>query len=130
LLTIQTPTGTDVSVAGLMNPNHFLPWLLDTCSRAVHRWRQNCRNWKDRGEQQLIGQGVVKKLGRELREVPGFNGFGPPGRRSCCFGGEESAGASFFDVTAQCGRRQRRTIMDLPGTEITAASARIRESIT
>jgi phosphoglucomutase len=41
---------------------------------------------------------VVKKLGRQLFEVPiGFKWFAPwlfDG--SCCFGGEESAGASFL----------------------------------
>ena len=49
---------------------------------------------------------VVKKLGRRLCEVPvGFKWF-VPGLfdGSLCFGGEESAGASFLDRMEPFGR--------------------------
>ena len=61
---------------------------------------------------------VVKKLGRELREVPvGFKWF-VPGLvdGSCCFGGEESAGASFLRRRRHSvDDRQRRTHHGLAG---------------
>ena len=52
---------------------------------------------------------VVDKLGRQLCEVPvGFKWFAPGlFDGSCCFGGEESAGASFLRATAPCGRPTR-----------------------
>ena len=70
---------------------------------------------------------VVHKLGRELREVPvGFKWF-VPGLLdgSCCFGGEESAGASFlrFDGTVWTTDKDG-PIMDLLAAEITARTGR------
>jgi len=52
---------------------------------------------------------VVRQLGRKLFEVPvGFKWFAPGlFDGSCCFGGEESAGASFLRATAPCGRPTR-----------------------
>ena len=70
---------------------------------------------------------VVHKLGRELREVPvGFKWF-VPGLLdgSCCFGGEESAGASFlrFDGTVWTTDKDG-PIMDLLAAEITARTGK------
>src|SRR5207253_6954740 len=70
---------------------------------------------------------VVKKLGRELREVPvGFKWF-VPGLLdgSCCFGGEESAGASFLrrDGTVWTTDKDG-PIMDLLAAEITARTGK------
>jgi phosphoglucomutase len=70
---------------------------------------------------------VVNKLGRELREVPvGFKWF-VPGLLdgSCCFGGEESAGASFLrrDGTVWTTDKDG-PIMDLLAAEITARTGK------
>jgi phosphoglucomutase len=70
---------------------------------------------------------VVKKLGRDLREVPvGFKWF-VPGLvdGSYCFGGEESAGASFlrFDGTVWTTDKDG-PIMDLLAAEITARTGK------
>jgi phosphoglucomutase len=70
---------------------------------------------------------VVKKLGRELREVPvGFKWF-VPGLfdGSYCFGGEESAGASFLrrDGTVWTTDKDG-LIMDLLAAEITARTGK------
>jgi phosphoglucomutase len=70
---------------------------------------------------------VVKKLARDLREVPvGFKWF-VPGLigGSYCFGGEESAGASFlrFDGTVWTTDKDG-PIMDLLAAEITARTGR------
>src|SRR5207302_5689148 len=66
---------------------------------------------------------VVQKLGRRLFEVPvGFKWFAPGlFDGSCCFGGEESAGASFLrrDGTAWSTDKDGM-IMDLLGAEMTA----------
>jgi phosphoglucomutase len=66
---------------------------------------------------------VVQKLGRELLEVPvGFKWF-VPGLvdGSCCFGGEESAGASFLRLDGTVWTTDKDgLIMDLLAAEITA----------
>ena len=76
---------------------------------------------------------VVSKLGRRLSEVPvGFKWF-VPGLvdGSFCFGGEESAGASFLrhDGTVWTTDKDG-LIMELLAAEITARPARIPASIT
>jgi phosphoglucomutase len=82
--------------SGLLNPNHYL-------SVAVYYLLHNRPDWK---ETSAIGKTVVstqlidritKKSGRQLYETPvGFKWFvdGLLGK-TLCFGGEESAGASF-----------------------------------
>jgi phosphoglucomutase len=70
---------------------------------------------------------VVEKLGRQLREVPvGFKWF-VPGlvEGSYCFGGEESAGASFLrrDGTVWTTDKDG-PIMDLLAAEITACTGK------
>lgn len=70
---------------------------------------------------------VVHKLGRELREVPvGFKWF-VPGLfdGSYCFGGEESAGASFLRLDGTVWTTDKDgPIMDLLAAEITARTGR------
>src|SRR5207253_6020454 len=70
---------------------------------------------------------LVQKLGRRLYEVPvGFKWF-TPGLfdGSCCFGGEESAGASFLrrDGTVWTTDKDG-LIMDLLAAELTARTGR------
>jgi phosphoglucomutase len=70
---------------------------------------------------------VVKKLGRKLREVPvGFKWF-VPGLvdGSYCFGGEESAGASFLRLDGTAWTTDKDgPIMDLLAAEITARTGK------
>ena len=70
---------------------------------------------------------VVEKLGRKLSEMPvGFKWFAPGlFDGSCCFGGEESAGASFLrhDGTVWTTDKDG-IIMDLLAAEITAVTGK------
>jgi phosphoglucomutase len=69
----------------------------------------------------------VQKLGRRLNEVPvGFKWF-TPGLfdGSCCFGGEESAGASFLRHDGNVWTTDKDgPIMDLLAAEITAQTGK------
>ena len=112
--------------AGLMNPNHFLAvaiWYLLT-----HRpqWSANVIVGKTLVSSSLIDR-VVKKLGRRLYEVPvGFKWF-VPGLYdgSFCFGGEESAGASFLRLDGTVWTTDKDgPIMDLLAAEITAVTGK------
>ena len=70
---------------------------------------------------------VVEKLGRRLYEVPvGFKWFAPGlFDGSCCFGGEESAGASFLRHDGSVWTTDKDgLIMDLLAAEITARTGK------
>jgi phosphoglucomutase len=70
---------------------------------------------------------VVHKLGRRLSEVPvGFKWFAPGlFDGSCCFGGEESAGASFLRRDGSVWTTDKDgPIMDLLAAEITARTGK------
>ena len=117
---IVTPT------AGLMNPNHYLSvaiWYLLT-----HRpdWPAKAAVGKTLVSSSMIDR-VVKKLGRRLSEVPvGFKWFAPGlFDGSCCFGGEESAGASFLRRDGSVWTTDKDgPIMDLLAAEITARTGK------
>jgi phosphoglucomutase len=88
---IVTPT------AGLMNPNHYLAVAIRYLLTHRPGWSARAVVGKTLVSSGMIDR-VVAKLGRTLCEVPvGFKWF-TPGLfdGSCCFGGEESAGASFL----------------------------------
>ena len=113
-------------VAGLMNPNHYLAVAIQYLLRNRPNWRPDAAIGKTLVSSSLIDK-VVHKLGRELREVPvGFKWF-VPGllNGTCCFGGEESAGASFlrFDGTVWTTDKDG-PIMDLLAAEITARTGK------
>jgi phosphoglucomutase len=117
---IVTPT------AGLMNPNHYLSvaiWYLLT-----HRpdWSVTAAVGKTLVSSSMIDR-VVNKLGRRLSEVPvGFKWFAPGlFDGSYCFGGEESAGASFLrrDGTVWTTDKDG-PIMNLLAAEITARTGK------
>jgi phosphoglucomutase len=82
---------------GLMNPNHYLAVAIRYLLTHRSQWPRSARVGKTVVSSSLIDR-VVKDLKRNLLEVPvGFKWFAPgllDG--SCCFGGEESAGASFL----------------------------------
>ena len=108
--------------AGLMNPNHFLAVAIHYLLTNRPHWRGDSAVGKTLVSSSIIDR-VVEKLGRQLREVPvGFKWF-VPGliNGSYCFGGEESAGASFLrrDGTVWTTDKDG-VIMDLLAAEITA----------
>ena len=114
--------GIVTPVAGLLNPNHYLAVAIRYLLMHRPQWRQEVAVGKTLVSSSMIDR-VVKKLGRDLREVPvGFKWF-VPGlfSGSYCFGGEESAGASFlrFDGTAWTTDKDG-LIMDLLAAEIIA----------
>jgi phosphoglucomutase len=114
--------GIVTPVAGLMNPNHYLAVAIQYLFAHRSQWRLDAAVGKTLVSSSMIDK-VVRKLGRELREVPvGFKWF-VPGLvdGSYGFGGEESAGASFLrrDGTAWTTDKDG-PIMDLLAAEITA----------
>jgi phosphoglucomutase len=82
---------------GLMNPNHYLAVAIRYLLRHRPDWPRSAVVGKTLVSSSLIDR-VVAKLGRQLTEVPvGFKWFAPGlFDGNCCFGGEESAGASFL----------------------------------
>jgi len=112
--------------AGLLNPNHFLAVAIRYLLMHRPGWRADAAVGKTLVSSSMIDR-VVSKLGRRLWEVPvGFKWF-VPGLfdGSVCFGGEESAGASFlrFDGTVWTTDKDG-PIMDLLAAEITARTGK------
>jgi len=114
--------GIVTPVAGLMNPNHYLAVAIRYLLTHRPQWHQDVIVGKTLVSSSMIDR-VVAKLGRKLSEVPvGFKWF-VAGLLdgSFCFGGEESAGASFLrrDGTVWTTDKDG-PIMDLLAAEITA----------
>jgi phosphoglucomutase len=82
---------------GLMNPNHYLSVAIHYLLSRRPKWSRDAAVGKTLVSSSLIDR-VVERLGRKLYEVPvGFKWFSPGlFDGSICFGGEESAGASFL----------------------------------
>jgi phosphoglucomutase len=118
--------GIVTPVAGLMNPNHYLAVAIRYLLTHRPQWRNTVAVGKTLVSSSMIDR-VVKKLGRELREVPvGFKWF-VPGLvdGSYCFGGEESAGASFLRLDGTAWTTDKDgPIMDLLAAEITACTGK------
>jgi len=112
--------------AGLMNPNHYLAVAIFYLLTHRPGWSRKAAVGKTLVSSTMIDK-VVHKLGRELREVPvGFKWF-VPGlfAGSYCFGGEESAGASFLrDDGTVWTTDKDGLIMDLLAAEITARTGK------
>ncbi|MGC1371405.1 MAG: phosphoglucomutase (alpha-D-glucose-1,6-bisphosphate-dependent) [Candidatus Sulfotelmatobacter sp.] len=108
--------------AGLMNPNHYLAVAIRYLLMNRPQWREDVAVGKTLVSSSMIDK-VVGKIGRELLEVPvGFKWF-VPGLLdgSCCFGGEESAGASFLRRDGSAWTTDKDgLIMNLLAAEITA----------
>src|SRR5438034_6995393 len=113
---IVTPSG------GLMNPNHYLAVAIRYLLAHRPHWPAHAAVGKTLVSSSMIDK-VVKSLGRRLSEVPvGFKWF-VPGLidGSYCFGGEESAGASFLRLNGDAWSTDKDgPIMDLLAAEITA----------
>jgi phosphoglucomutase len=118
--------GIVTPVAGLMNPNHYLAVAIRYLLAHRPKWRQDVAVGKTLVSSSMIDR-VVKKLGRQLREVPvGFKWF-VQGLvdGSCCFGGEESAGASFLRHDGSVWTTDKDgLIMALLAAEITARTGK------
>ncbi len=114
--------GIVTPVAGLMNPNHYLAVAIRYLLTHRPWWRQDSAIGKTLVSSSMIDK-VVHALDRKLCEVPvGFKWFVPGLVNGLyCFGGEESAGASFlrFDGTVWTTDKDG-PIMDLLAAEITA----------
>jgi phosphoglucomutase len=112
--------------AGLMNPNHYLAVAINYLLTHRPDWPAKVAVGKTLVSSGMIDR-VVQKLGRRLCEVPvGFKWF-TPGLfdGSICFGGEESAGASFLRHDGRVWTTDKDgPIMDLLAAEITARTGK------
>jgi phosphoglucomutase len=112
--------------AGLMNPNHYLAVAIRYLLAHRPLWSKNVAVGKTLVSSSMIDR-VVERAGRRLSEVPvGFKWF-VPGLvdGSCCFGGEESAGASFLRLDGTVWATDKDgPIMDLLAAEITASTGK------
>jgi phosphoglucomutase len=112
--------------AGLMNPNHYLSVAILYLLAHRPHWPAQATIGKTLVSSSMIDR-VVHKLGRRLSEVPvGFKWF-VPGLfdGTCCFGGEESAGASFLRQDGTVWTTDKDgPILDLLAAEITARTGK------
>jgi phosphoglucomutase len=118
--------GIVTKTAGLMNPNHYLAVAIRYLLTHRPDWPKTAAVGKTLVSSSMIDH-VVKGLGRTLAEVPvGFKWFAPgllDG--SYCFGGEESAGASFLRRDGSAWTTDKDgPIMDLLAAEITAVTGK------
>ncbi|WP_462158301.1 phosphoglucomutase (alpha-D-glucose-1,6-bisphosphate-dependent) [Pseudoalteromonas sp. GB56] len=114
-----------VTKDGLMNPNHFLAVAIDYLT--THRdWGKDVKVGKTLVSSAIIDK-VVASHGKELVEVPvGMKWFVDGlADNSICFGGEESAGATFLrmDGTTWCTDKDG-FIMGLLAAEILAVTGK------
>ena len=110
--------------SGLMNPNHYLAVAIQYLLTHRPGWPAGSAVGKTLVSSSMIDR-VVGKLGRSLCEVPvGFKWFAPGlYNGTCCFGGEESAGASFLRQDGSVWTTDKDgPIMNLLAAEITATT--------
>jgi phosphoglucomutase len=108
--------------AGLMNPNHFLAVAIGYLVANRPLWSAEAVVGKTVVSSSMIDR-VTEGAGRRLAEVPvGFKWFAPGlFDGSLCFGGEESAGASFLRRNGSVWSTDKDgLIMALLAAEITA----------
>jgi phosphoglucomutase len=112
--------------AGLMNPNHYLAVAIRYLLGNRPQWSTQAVVGKTLVSSSMIDR-AVQDLGRKVMEVPvGFKWFAPGlFEGSCCFGGEESAGASFLRRDGAVWTTDKDgPIMDLLAAEITARTGK------
>ncbi|MGD1070080.1 MAG: phosphoglucomutase (alpha-D-glucose-1,6-bisphosphate-dependent) [Bryobacteraceae bacterium] len=112
--------------AGLMNPNHYLSVAIEYLLGHRPAWPADAVVGKTLVSSGMIDR-VVADLKRVLWEVPvGFKWFSPglfDGK--CCFGGEESAGASFLRRDGSVWTTDKDgLILGLLSAEITAVTGK------
>jgi phosphoglucomutase len=118
--------GVVVKSAGLMNPNHYLAVAIRYLLTHRARWSEQAAVGKTLVSSSLIDR-VVASLGRKLAEMPvGFKWFAPGlFDGSICFGGEESAGASFLEREGKVWTTDKDgIILNLLAAEITATTGK------
>ena len=112
--------------SGLLNPNHYLAVAIRFLLTNRPQWPVTALVGKTLVSSCLIDR-VVASLERKLWEVPvGFKWF-TPGLfdGSCCFGGEESAGASFLKRDGSVWTTDKDgLILGLLAAEITARTGK------
>jgi len=112
--------------AGLMNPNHYLAVAIRYLVTHRPQWSAGVTVGKTIVSSSMIDR-VVAGLDRRLLEVPvGFKWFAD-GLYSgaCCFGGEESAGASFLRRDGSVWTTDKDgLILGLLAAEITAVTGK------
>jgi phosphoglucomutase len=115
-----------VTPGGLMNPNHYLAVVANYLVQNRSQWSATAAIGKTVVSSSLIDR-VVSSLGRKLMEVPvGFKYFAPGlFDGTVCFGGEESAGASFLRRNGRPWSTDKDgLILGLLAAEITAVTGR------
>jgi phosphoglucomutase len=112
--------------AGLMNPNHYLAVAIRYLLTHRPDWPAKAAVGKT-----LVSSGMIDRVvdgeGRALCEVPvGFKWFAPGlFDASLCFGGEESAGASFLQKDGTVWTTDKDgVLLDLLAAEITATTGK------
>ena len=111
---------------GLLNPNHYLAVAINYLLTHRPQWPETAAVGKTLVSSALIDY-VVKALGRQVYEVPvGFKWFSPGlFDGSICFGGEESAGASFLRRDGSVWTTDKDgIILGLLAAEITAVTGK------
>src|SRR5258708_16718725 len=112
--------------AGLLNPNHYLAVAIQYLLGNRPGWPETAVIGKTLVSSSLLDRALAGRK-RTLNEVPvGFKWFAPGlFDGSCCFGGEESAGASFLrrDGTVSTTDKDGLILGLLPG-EITPGTAK------
>jgi phosphoglucomutase len=112
--------------SGLMNPNHYLSVAIHYLLTHRPQWPLASAVGKTLVSSSLIDR-VVQELGRTLSEVPvGFKWLAPGlFDGSYCFGGEESAGASFLRRNGTVWTTDKDgIILGLLAAEITARTGK------
>jgi phosphoglucomutase len=115
-----------VTPSGLMNPNHYLAVAISYLIGHRPEWSKTALVGKTVVSSSLIDK-VVGSLNRKLMEVPvGFKYFAPGLHDgSVCFGGEESAGASFLRRNGRAWSTDKDgLILGLLAAEIMAVTGR------
>jgi phosphoglucomutase len=110
--------------AGLLNPNHYLAVAIQYLLTHRKGWKNTAKIGKTLVSSLLIDR-VARDLKRELCEVPvGFKWFvSGLSDGSFCFGGEESAGASFLRMDGSVWTTDKDgIILNLLAAEITAVT--------
>jgi phosphoglucomutase len=112
--------------AGLLNPNHYLAVAIHYLLSERPGWSASAAVGKTLVSSSLIDR-VVAGAGRRLLEVPvGFKWFAPGLLdSSVCFGGEESAGASFLRLDGTVWTTDKDgPLLALLAAEITARTGK------
>jgi phosphoglucomutase len=112
--------------AGLLNPNHYLAAAVWYLLQHRPQWRRPARVGKTLVSSAMIDR-VVEHLGAEVWEVPvGFKWFSQAlFDGTCCFGGEESAGASFLTRDGSVWTTDKDgLLLGLLAAEMTAVTGR------